>query len=317
MKSDSRLNSCYRRLVFGMSLSDVVSSSVFTLCMVPRTTQLACSIQGFLFHIGVTTTPMYNASLCIYYVISIFFERPEYWIKKRVEPFLHLIPICWNVFAAIFLIASGCINDVGPICWVGSKPLDCMEDPNIECERGAKAAQYRYIFVGYQTFINFFIIIIAMIMLCVKVAKQERKMSETVAIGRLSDATASEDSLTNHRQKSITLEAYRNPPRNRTSERKVVKQAAVFVAAYFFPFLFPSVHYFYKSFAGRRSFALWITMSFFMPLQGFFNAIVFIRPRVIKLRQKNPDLSFSKLLLVTLKIVDLQKFTSTSSALSV
>ena len=310
MKSKKRLSTCYYRLVFGMSFTDILSSSIFTLCLVPRRSDLACTIQGMIFHLGVTTTPMYNASLCIYFVASIVFGKQEEWIKKRLEPFLHCVPIIWNTFASIFLMITGSINDVGPICWVGSKPLDCVEDPNIECERGIKAAQYRYIFVGYQTFINFSIITVSMITLCLKVTKREKRMSGRFPVGRLDDVIVSFESMNgnniNARQGNVTLKIYKKTPRNSASQQKVVKQAGVYVSAYFFPFFFPSVHYFYKSFAGRRSFALWITMSVFMPLQGFFNAIVFIRPRFISLREKNPEISFLKLFLVAIKISDLE-----------
>lgn len=319
MNSKSRLDTCHRRLVFGMSLADVISSSIFALCLVPRPTQLACSIQGFLLHIGVSTTPMYNASLCIYYVASVFFEKNEVWIRKKLEPFLHLIPILLNLCAAIFLVTSGTINEAGPVCWVASKPLDCLEDPNVECERGIKAAQYRYIFIGYQTFINFFVIVVSMIMLCCKVAKQERKMSETNVVGRFSDTTTMEDDEempSGQIRMSVTADAYRNPTRTRSQKRKVVKQASVYVAAYFLPFLFPSVHYIYKSFAGRRSFALWITMSFFLPLQGLFNAMVFLRPRIAALRQKHEDVSSLKLFLATIKVIDLDKSKSRKNNVS-
>lgn len=287
MQSNRQLHTSYRRLVFGMSLFDVISSAFFSICFIPRRTVLACNIQGFLFHVGVTTTPMYNASLCIYYLASIYFEKNDQWIKKRLEPFLHGIPIIWNLLATVFLLRSGSINETGVLCWIASKPIDCLEDPNIECERGLNSDKYRWIFVGYQTFLNFFIILISMIMLSVKVAKQERRLS------RIDETHSSSGRLrkkVNGTEKKI---------------RKSYKQASVYVAAYFFPFLFPTIHYSIKSFLGRRSFTTWLLMAIFMPLQGFFNAIVFIRPRFIALRQRHPNLSFIKSLLVTVKFSNL------------
>lgn len=299
IQSNRQLNTCHRRLVFGMSVFDILASALFALCFVPRFNEQVCSFQGFIFHLGVTTTPMYNASLCIYYVSSVVFEIDEMLIKRRLEPFLHGIPICWNVFAAIFLTRNGSINETGVLCWIGSKPLDCLEDPNMECERGENADKHRWMFVGYQTFAIFFIIVISMIMLVVKLAKQERRLGALSDSAVRNDEDPSEDAF-RLRQTFKIKSIYKTK-----SMKKVVSQAFVYVAAYFFPFLFPTIHYAYKSMAGRRSFVTWVLMATFMPLQGLFNSIVFIRPRFIALRHRHPEISFLKALLVTTKFATL------------
>lgn len=314
LQSNRQLDSSYRRLVFGMSVSDVISSGFFAICFIPRRSVLACNIQGFLFHVGVTTTPMYNASLCIYYLVSIFFEKDEQWIKKRLEPFLHGVPIIWNLLATVFLLRSGSINETGVLCWIGPKPMDCLEDPNMECERGLFADKYRWLFVGYQTLLNFLIILISMIMVCVKVASQERKLNRTVAIRRTSRISQSvTEGVTD-----VESVIFQRPKKRKkgVQQRKAANQALVYVLAYFFPFLFPTIHYAIKSMLGKRSFTTWLLMAIFMPLQGLLNAIVFIRPRFIALRQRHPDLSFIKTLLVTVKFVTLTRESGVSNRLA-
>jgi len=169
----------------------------------------------------------------------------------------------------------------------------------MECERGENADKHRWMFVGYQTFAIFFIIVISMIMLVVKLAKQERRLGALSDSAVRNDEDPSEDAF-RLRQTFKIKSIYKTK-----SMKKVVSQAFVYVAAYFFPFLFPTIHYAYKSMAGRRSFVTWVLMATFMPLQGLFNSIVFIRPRFIALRHRHPEISFLKALLVTTKFATL------------
>jgi hypothetical protein len=47
---------------------------------------------------------------------------------------------------------------------------------------------------------------------------------------------------------------------------------------------------------GEMNVPVWILCQFFSPLQGFFNLVVFIRPRVNSMRENNPDLTLSEAL---------------------
>ena len=48
-------------------------------------------------------------------------------------------------------------------------------------------------------------------------------------------------------------------------------------------------------------FALLLLARFFIPLQGFFNVMVYMRPHIVSLRRSNPEYSWTKALLIVFK----------------
>ena len=64
-----------------------------------------CVAQGFFFVFGTTTMFGYNAMLCVYYTCAIAFKMKEQQIVRRVEPWLHIIPLVGGlVYAVIPLV---------------------------------------------------------------------------------------------------------------------------------------------------------------------------------------------------------------------
>jgi len=94
----------------------------------------------------------------------------------------------------------------------------------------------------------------------------------------------------------------------------MVKQAALYVAAFFFPFFFPILFQVNLAKTGTRSFLLFILLGIFTPLQGFFNFFVFLRPRLISFRKKNPEISFVQAFLITAKFRNLKSSQVDTSA---
>ena len=39
-------------------------------------------------------------------------------IKKRVEPFLHAVPIIYSLTVSIYILSIGYFNPTGPACWI-------------------------------------------------------------------------------------------------------------------------------------------------------------------------------------------------------
>lgn len=304
LRSKTKLNSSYRRLIFGMSVSDLSSSCVQALSCIPTNSVLACNLQAFFLHIGTLNTQMYNASLCIYYVLTICFDKKDPWIRKKVEPFLHSISTFWNVGTGIFFMVSKNFNQAGANCWIAPAPRDCFLDPDIECERGVNAIKLRWWFSAYQMIAIFLIIIVSMGMLICKVKRQENVMNRRFSV--LPRQLQSQESkrnfasiLTNNinvSQRTIT----RQPSESNGRKRQMVKQAFVYVIAYFLPFFFPIIFQITLVKKGKRNFIVWILVAIFMPLQGFFNCVVFIRPRILSYKKSNPDSSWTGAFLSTI-----------------
>ena len=63
------------------------------------------------------------------------------------------------------------------------------------------------------------------------------------------------------------------------------------VFAYFLSYVFSMIFQGIVAFTGEVNVTFWVLQQLTAPTQGFFNFIVFLRPRVITVRNHNPELS--------------------------
>ena len=145
----------YHRLVLGLSCSDMIASVVNILSTWPSpadtpnvmyaagTTQ-TCTAQGFFNELGNMATPLYNASLCLYYVLVINKTWSEERIKSRAEPFLHLIPMTVALTISILGLPFKLYNNSGWLCWFASYPKGCSQEDGT-CTRGEHANTFRWV----------------------------------------------------------------------------------------------------------------------------------------------------------------------------
>lgn len=311
LRIEGKLCSTYRRLVFGMSMSDALASAAFVLCAVPTIGESACSIQGFFVHIGVLTTPSYNFALCVYYLLTVRFERNEIWVQKRVEPILHFLALSWPIGTGIFLLVTKNFNPTGPNCWIGPSPRNCLIDPNIECERGQNSYKYRWWFAGYQVIFIFVFIVISMIFLCTGILRREQRLSMIGSRQIQSEDNKEEKDDSSLENTSIDDPALHSMELSSASKKilkkQLVTQALIYAAAYLVPAIFPLVFNVTLTKTGQRNFVLWVFVGIFMPMQGFFNFFVYIRPRVLALRNSNFDISLWKAIILTVKAEEPQR----------
>ena len=145
----------YHRLMLGLSCSDMIASVVNILSTWPSptgtpgvmyasgTTQ-TCTAQGFFNELGNMATPLYNASLCLYYVLVIRMQWPEQNIKKKAEPYMHLLPICIALLISILGIPFTLYNNSGWLCWIAQYPKSCSADDGT-CTRGEHSNIFRWV----------------------------------------------------------------------------------------------------------------------------------------------------------------------------
>lgn len=254
-----------------MSICDTMSSLAFSLSYLSRS-QTACNMQGFFIHFGISATPFYNLSLSVFYVLTVCYEKKELWVRNRIEPFLHGVPTLWSLGASIYLLATNHFNENGANCWIADKPQNCSIVG--ECERGGNAIKYRWIFSVGQTLTIFVLIVTSMMMLVYRVERQEQIMKERFSVRNTSSSLR-------HRKSSTSG----------GSKNEVIKQALIYVAAYFLPFFFPVLFFLQSFISGKFNFTIMVLVSIFMPLQGVLNCMVFVRPKIIKLRKSDPNLN--------------------------
>jgi len=119
--------STFHRILLGLSILDLTTSFVVFLGTwpIPKDTpnvylasgnDRTCTAQGFWVQLGVGV-PLYNASLSVYYFLVIFKGWKEHQVKK-VEPFLHILPILFALTTSIIVAATDNYASSNVWCWI-------------------------------------------------------------------------------------------------------------------------------------------------------------------------------------------------------
>ena len=145
LRSHLRLSTTYHRLVLGLSIPDVLFSSTFVLgpLMVPKEMKYeipgalgtvgTCTAQGFIYMVTLGMSTYYkNCSICCYYLAIINYNKSDAYITKKLEGWLHGIPIAVSLFTGFVVVAEKGFNTFGKVCFLSDyeieKPLQGIEN---------------------------------------------------------------------------------------------------------------------------------------------------------------------------------------------
>ncbi|GFH46304.1 hypothetical protein CTEN210_02778 [Chaetoceros tenuissimus] len=145
------LQSPYSRIIFGLSLADVLQSlgvllgpfaapkdplNIFGIGNIH-----SCEAIGFLTIIGFLAVPWYTLHLTYY-----FLKRVKYKVKPTdfangEEKWIHILIWTYSISAVTYALVKGQINATkgGNMCVISDSPVGCEKTPNQECERGEGA----------------------------------------------------------------------------------------------------------------------------------------------------------------------------------
>ncbi len=143
------LTSPYRRIIFGLSLSDVfqsfgmVAGIFLTRSDVPQAlwavgNKYSCQFVGFSFLTGGTGVPMYTFLLGIYYVYKLKGKMTDAQFAHRVEKKFHIIIIVTTLALHFTALGMDTINPApqGTLCMTAAWPTGCRQEPELygECD---------------------------------------------------------------------------------------------------------------------------------------------------------------------------------------
>ncbi|KAL9188595.1 hypothetical protein ACHAXT_006973 [Thalassiosira profunda] len=285
-RTKSRLSSIYHRLLLGMSIADILFSlglATFN-AVIPSDEEYviwnakgnvhSCNFDGFIIYLGACGGLIYSCSLNVYYLLVVKHRKTDEQIKRKYEPYLHGVPIVYAVVCASTLLAKRNINSDGKgMCFVPVyDPLHCIgyEDGEIRdgfeipCGRGRDGAVL-FSYIGFfATLLTVPIIISILLGMIYRSVRQQEKRMERY---EMSAATASEG------RSSTSLKS-----------RAVLHRAVAYSVAYFLTWA-PAVIRVALLIAGVEwTTALWYLTSFLSPLQGFYNLLIFMQPKVLRAR---------------------------------
>eukprot|EP00546_Thalassionema_frauenfeldii_P007062 CAMPEP_0178924676 /NCGR_PEP_ID=MMETSP0786-20121207/17460_1 /TAXON_ID=186022 /ORGANISM="Thalassionema frauenfeldii, Strain CCMP 1798" /LENGTH=489 /DNA_ID=CAMNT_0020599415 /DNA_START=101 /DNA_END=1568 /DNA_ORIENTATION=- len=245
LNSKTKLKSPYSRLIFGLSLYDVISSScnIASTMPIPKEygdlvfgaigNSFTCKVQGTLFAFSVVCTTFYNA--------------------------------------------ANYINYAGTLCWIDSDP------------RGSDTVKLViWILSGIPLFLIFVVIVVLMGIITWIVWRQEKKMDQYRFFQSEDLSPQSSIQLENHQSNSRNHHRRRHA-RHRTRVRAVKTQANLyfwgFILTYGPAFLYRLAESSFEKGSVTPPLAFILLSRFFHPLQGVFNLIAHLQPRVSHLRR--------------------------------
>lgn len=269
----------FSRLILGLSTSDLVLSTCFFLSTWPApvgtpgaygaagTTQ-TCTAQGFFSQGAALCTPIYNGALALYYLLVIRFQWREDQLRK-IEPLLHGVPIAFGLGTAVTGLVLDLYNYANWICWIAPLPWGCKDSARYgtsDCERGDNAWVFQWAFLYGPVWFLIAFVALAMLLVYRTVLQAERKT------------------------KRWTQQGSMNAKKRQSHSKKVANQGMLYVTVFLLTWLFATLTRILDLIKNRTYFPIVILMAFFLPCQGFFNALVYLRPRYLRYReQKNPD----------------------------
>ncbi len=143
----------------------------------PLGNQTSCNFLGFLHLVGTVGTPMYSVNLNIYYYYLVKQNMRQEDFRKKIEPWLHGVPVVWSIVGGIYIWIAKLINpSPSGGCFIATAPLGCAKNDDVECFRGQKQMLVTMAYLGIPLVLCLIISIALLIAIWHKVRAQEIRM---------------------------------------------------------------------------------------------------------------------------------------------
>ena len=267
-----KLKRVYHRLLGAMSIMDVMVSfnQALSSLVVPRGTPGVynalgtvgtCAASGFVNQFNASLVA-YGAFLAVYFILIIVFRMKESFIARRIEPFVHLFAYGYPFILGVTGLVRGYFKPLNiSVGW-------CNINGNAD---GIELFQLLAILaVALPSAI---VLIISMVIVYVKVRMLERRIV--------------------HRYFRGANDSFRQ-------SKDVGSQAALYIGSSFLVYTWQFIVIVSKKDHTMENqsyyFGLAVMIKIFLPLQGLFSLLIYIRPRYNALRMKHPEAEPSSLL---------------------
>ena len=287
------------QLLLGLSSLDVCGSLglSFSTFVAPigrdwsRGTIETCTMQGFLVQLGLGV-PLYNAALCIYFILAVRYNIPDSRLSRWMVPAVHLTVLPYILGTATYGAATNVFNFAGSMgCWAhGVAKTHCQQIPAL-CGRGSTANEFTWNFAGYHIVLSFITVVVSMIIVYCTVRTIERSSTlpriQAVAFEDTAEEdpaiifgegtpehlrASQEDGETPPLPRRFARVSTAPTPLTDTARDTGLYYGFTFILVYLASFVLILVDF------GRdtRSYqAVVLLNAIFLPLQGFFNLIIY------------------------------------------
>ena len=309
LRSGSKLSTTYHRIMFFLSFWDIVGSASISLTTIPMPKDTiypfegkklgsfaTCEAQAFLYFVGTVFAICGNVALNIFYLCSIRYKMKEERIKKFVEPVMLFFAVLLTVPVPVVLLLGNFLNPspFESYCSFGGYPKECTNRDDVQCIRGdpnSSSIQFIRTYLYCGIFLAFGTIIVSMVLIILTVYRAET--------GATSVSKPKSNSMISKENPDLLEEEEEDDDVDQgegfqlVHTRIILRQAIMYIAAFFLIWFFTLISYFMP-----EVWAVQIFKCIFQPLQGLFNALIFVYHKVYNIRRSNKDLTFQEALFV-------------------
>jgi len=290
--------------MFAISIADILGSVAMGLTTLPMPKDTGtdhddfggtalgntqtCEAQGFFFVFGTTAMFGYNAMLCVYYTCAIAFTMKEQQIVRWVEPWLHIMPLVVALIYAVIPLVKKFYQASSYEAWCTVVPV--IHDQHQQLHADAVIVPLILTNIGLML-----TIVITSLGLIIRRIHRMEKLLASVTItfsGRRINRT------------SQLISDMKMVERSHNNTKVVIIQASAYIGVFLLTLLFPLLRSATSSIGERNdSFKVLIgrLSIVFMPLQGFFNALIFISHKIYNYRRVHEDVSRWEILWMLLR----------------
>uniref|UniRef100_A0A7S3V6F1 G-protein coupled receptors family 1 profile domain-containing protein n=1 Tax=Chaetoceros debilis TaxID=122233 RepID=A0A7S3V6F1_9STRA len=276
--------------MFFMSFGDIILSVSIALTTIPMPTEVleffpfpgglvygnkrTCETQGFLMLLGAELSLLFNAILNVYYVCTIRYGISDIRIRKRYLPIMLTIAFLLSLPIPIMLLNLNYFepHTYSMNCYIGAEPISppITDQEIIDKKKGMRISMvvFALCFIGS----TFLLIVLSLILVVTAVYLKDgtsfkSSRNESMQMERGSNNEI-DDSFTDDETQEVD---YR--PR----------QAVMYIAAFLLSWLPVLI----GGAVAPKSIPVHVVRSILSPLQGFFNATIFIYHKIHNLRRSS------------------------------
>jgi hypothetical protein len=298
-----KIASTYHRLLMGLSVCDILMSvGLFTSTWaMPHDTEnvwgahgtvATCEAIGVLEQAGVAAV-LYNASLSTYYLLRIRFGWHPFQLN-RIEVWLHLAPLLFGLTTMMAGIPLTLYNSGIFDCWIAPFPQGCSEswrNPDqtaqdyIPCERGDNASLYQWGFDIIPKWTSILVVTVNMFLTHRGLVLQERTARKYSFVAASTTTQSAPNSHGSCATTTPTRASTRTTQRT-TLARRHARQSYLYVGALYITYIPVVITRLTQLLSGTVYYEMLLTISITIPLQGFWNLMVYLRPRYLLLQKE-------------------------------
>ena len=276
----TKISRVHNRLILAASIIDIFSSIAFGLSFVPAPNNPSCPLsgygnmssctaQGFFLQLG-QCVPAYTAMMALFAMMTIAKNTREDVISGKYEIFMHLIAIGPILTLACIGASKKLYFGESSYCWIND--INLLLGVDDKSNTGWSVFGKSGFWVVTITMIHGFLTFIIISYCLFKLIHELRKRASI--------------------RRRITLRSNKNCAID-TAAIEATKQALLYIGGFFLTYIWTLISLVFSSDKVRNSPVLFLLTSTFLPLQGFWNFIAYVRPRILKIQEEHPpDFSY-------------------------